>query len=780
MRIYELNWIQNGYDCGPTVCQIIDIIWTQNFSQRHGGFWRKPPLPCCHDIRKRIATDIHEIVLTNIERFHLLVGSHPPDVLDQIFATGLQESIQTVADIQRQLQPNPGVVLQQILDALNHTMRTCHSCKHSPTTVARGNKPLPGVRFKPRDEEEGEEEVHDSEDEFQGSDVDVGADAKQSAAILNKPFHVKDWNSATMGRFPRPTPPPNLPPLTTRKGLRIPHDPEYDEYETGPTLEALDPIPDTIVPLAEINLVYIAHSIITNPWATFRDYGYRIEPDFTQAFHLHPPIMVKEHIMPVGLPDQDDQETEDPFEIQDLKIMGPKEMMSMASVTGSNSILLTGKTPDGKYVKLDLEIDAVAPMAITKAVDIDSVIWVTRFPRFRRAISIFSKPIIRNRPPIFRHNHVYIDLLVPQSEDDRENLGSRTEWWSKTFKLHQIPHLQLGKMGDGAGSINLFMAFPRMSHKHPYLRGWVNNIPSHVQNILWDHVILPAMRAVIHKVNLPYLSLDRANLSFKENQQGASKSMPTFPLSKEEFGKLTKQIRFIVSLVDFHLVLGVRLMLPPLATQIEDSAGKLAQFGSHFYILEIKGCKGFTKQVVDDMEDVKDTMKRALDTLHDEFSGLDWPYMSDRMLGELFCDMGITYHPEDERPLVGLWKLDALEASFGAGGYRKGQLHNINTLSRYGGLQAEMGSPRFKRTHLTFRSSYNLAYEVTRRTSNARDLFKEKDVHRLQDNFLSDKDTTISAYQGKASETSYGVRDEFRVGYAALTDLAEGIDELVS
>lgn len=173
-------------------------------------------------------------------------------------------------------------------------------------------------------------------------------------------------------------------------------------------------------------------------------------------------------------------------------------------------------------------------------------------------------------------------------------------------------------------------------------------------------------------------------------------------------------------------------------------------------------------------------MKRALDNLHDEFSGLDWQYMSDRQLGELFCDIGITYHPEDVRPLVGLWKLDALEASFGAGGYLKGNLHNINTLSHYGGLQAEMGSQRFKRTHITFRSSYNLAYEVTRRSSNMRDLFKEKEVHRLDDKFMSDKDQIISVYRGKASQTSYGVRDEFRVGYAALTDLAEGIDELVS
>jgi hypothetical protein len=167
------------------------------------------------------------------------------------------------------IQPNPGVVLQQILDALNHNIHTCCSCKHSPTTIARGNKPLPGVRFKPRDEEEGEEEVHDSKDEFQGSDVDIGVDAKQSATTLNKPFHVKDWNSTTMCHFPHPTPLPNLPPLTTRKGLCIPYDPQYDEYETGPTLEALDLIPDTIIPLSEINLVYIAHSIITNPWATF-------------------------------------------------------------------------------------------------------------------------------------------------------------------------------------------------------------------------------------------------------------------------------------------------------------------------------------------------------------------------------------------------------------------------------------------------------------------------------------------------------------------------------
>jgi hypothetical protein len=215
--------------------------------------------------------------------------------------------------------------------------------------------------------------------------------------------------------------------------------------------------------------------------------------------------------------------------------------------------------------------------------------------------------------------------------------------------------------------------------------------------------------------------------------------------------------------------------------KIKESDGSLDHFGSHFYVLEIKGCKALTKEVAgEEEEDVKDAMKRALDNLHEEYSGLDWKYMSDRDFGELFCDVGVTYHPEDSQPLVGLWKLDALESSFGAGGYLKGNLHNHNTLSCYGGLQAEMSNERFKRTHIVFRSSYNLAYEATRRDDNLRNVFKEKEVGMLHDNFFEDKDKVLSIFRGNASQTSYGVRDEFRVGYSTIVELAEGMDELVS
>jgi hypothetical protein len=141
-------------------------------------------------------------------------------------------------------------------------------------------------------------------------------------------------------------------------------------------------------------------------------------------------------------------------------------------------------------------------------------------------------------------------------------------------------------------------------------------------------------------------------------------------------------------------------------------------------------------------EGLKDTMEKVLDNLHEEFSGLDWEYMSNRHCRELFCDVGVTYHPSDDdnQRLVGLWRLDSLEASFGAGGYLRGNIHHLNTLSLYGGLQAEMAQSRCSRTHIVFRSSYNLAYEATRQANNARDLFKEKEVYKMDDNFLSDSE----------------------------------------
>jgi hypothetical protein len=506
-----------------------------------------------------MAADIHQITLTNLAAFNNLIAYHP-DTVEEIFNANLQESIAQVQEVQQALDPNPGVVLQELLNALNGCIRTCTLCNRPlhpeipQVAFQRSNYILPGLKRKPRGEDT------QREDEERASEEENLANTEKSAAYLNRHYHVKDRKNAVMGRHPRPTPPPELPSLETLKGLRIPADDQYDEYETGPTLQALDPIPDTIALLGEINLVYLANQVVSNPWVTFRDYGYRLEPDFTQAFHLPPPVMVMEHLMPVGLEAASEGEEDstqksrrgEDINIPDVEVMGAKDMILEAKREKSNDIFLTGKTREGQLIKLNLQRDAVTPTSIEKAVDIDSLIWVTRYPRFKHAISIFTKPVIRNRAPIYKHNHVYVELLVPQSEEDQLHLGARNEWFSKTFKLNQIPHVQFGKLGDGAGSVNLFMAFPRMTHKHPYIPRWVNIIPGDVQNLLWDKVITPAMKAVMPEMNHPYVGLNRAHLAFKEKQKGASKSTPTFPFRKDEFSALTNEIQRMVSHLIFY------------------------------------------------------------------------------------------------------------------------------------------------------------------------------------------------------------------------------------
>jgi len=154
--------------------------------------------------------------------------------------------------------------------------------------------------------------------------------------------------------------------------------------------------------------------------------------------------------------------------------------------------------------------------------------------------------------------------------------------------------------------------------------------------------------------------------------------------------------------------------------------------------------------------------------------------MCDRQKGQLICDIGVTLYPSSEENLVGLWRLDKLEASYGAGGYLTGNLHTLNTLSHFGGLQAPMPEARRNRTHLIFRSSYNLAYEATRKHDNSRNLFDETKVFHRDPKFLAEINEVLKIYENKASFKSYGVRDEFRVLSSTLNVIGDCLASLVS
>ena len=161
--------------------------------------------------------------------------------------------------------------------------------------------------------------------------------------------------------------------------------------------------------------------------------------------------------------------------------------------------------------------------------------------------------------------------------------------------------------------------------------------------------------------------------------------------------------------------------------KIEAGGDSLAHFGSTFFVVQVKGSKRVTHS---QSNELGIGMQDALAKFKTLFPGLDWDYMNIREYGELICDVGITIHPaEPDEPLVGLWRLDYLEASYGAGGYLTGRLHTINTLPMYGGLQAESSAIQTMHSHISFRSSYSLPYEAIRQHDNSQNLFSEKSVY---------------------------------------------------
>ena len=206
----------------------------------------------------------------------------------------------------------------------------------------------------------------------------------------------------------------------------------------------------------------------------------------------------------------------------------------------------------------------------------------------------------------------------------------------------------------------------------------------------------------------------------------------------------------------------------------------MAQFGSMFFVLEIKGCKMVSQAESNDAGLLNGCLGDALNSLKEENPGLDWDYMEDRTVGELLYDVGITIQPRDTSPIVGLWRLDKLEASYGAAGYLRGNIHHLNTLSLYGGLQAELPRSRSERTHIIYRQSYNLAYEALRKADNQRELFKLQDVYQLNRKFRNEYKSVMEIYRDYAKKQPYGVRDEYRVGGAAMKDFMEHVDDMVS
>ena len=146
--------------------------------------------------------------------------------------------------------------------------------------------------------------------------------------------------------------------------------------------------------------------------------------------------------------------------------------------------------------------------------------------------------------------------------------------------------------------------------------------------------------------------------------------------------------------------------------------------------------------------------------------------MMDRRNGQLFMDLGMGFHPPTDWSLVGLWRLDKLHASYTAGGMKAGTIHTINTLRDCGAIQSEMMATRSAAVQLTFRSSYNLNFEIVRRPGNSQFFCDDNDAYNANYVFKKSLDDYLSMLEGAAGK-SYGVRDEMRGSGPAIRDVLQ-------
>ncbi|KAG2335332.1 hypothetical protein BDR05DRAFT_1006930 [Suillus weaverae] len=383
------------------------------------------------------------------------------------------------------------------------------------------------------------------------------------------------------------------------------------------------------------------------------------------------------------------------------------------------------------------------PDEITISVDIDSYIWVT--PNFYPALSlgIYLAPVIDQQVPIRNHNHIYVDILIPQSAEDQGPDGTqREEWWTKSVPLSSIPHVPFGVLGTGNHTSNLLLFFPRMIHNRANSSLKATRIPVDVIDLFWNEVVLPSISQEAPNSSLPYVDTTVQEIRYKSRKGGSGQSgsqrPKATPISRIAFEKIQRSMRI----------------------RVRDQA-MLAPYGSFFFVLEGKGVKLWTK----DGQDGR--YNSPYEALKANFTNLDWDYMMDRNHGELYLDVGISFNPMGQ--FVGLWRLDALKASFKKGGFKKGVVHHTNTLGRYGGIQAEMLLAHARPSQICFRSAYQLCYEAIRPNNNRPKLISDRDAYHLTEAYLKECGWMHEIYSGGPSRRAYGCRDEYRMsGQAAL------------
>jgi hypothetical protein len=421
-----------------------------------------------------------------------------------------------------------------------------------------------------------------------------------------------------------------------------------------------------------------------------------------------------------------------------------KEAGTMLKTKESYNVFVRGKTRGDEFIKLDIEKDhlPLAQEEIDISVDIDSVIWVTRGQAFscRGAINLHLKPHYSSLLPFSANPSVYITLMEPpHDEGELKHPQSRSR---TRFPLSSIPHMPFGYFGEATQQFNLYVFFPRMVHKNNNNNRAITIMPQELRELWLSEAVFKALADCMdcYAGTSEYLPHSTDQLKWKAGGLGRQ---PTIPVSPSAISSLLAKIRSL----------------------LKNNEDLLSRFGSFFFVLDARGIKMLTKQHISE--------KNAFQTLQTLVPSLDWVHMMDRKNGELYLDLGVSFHPiNTSEPMVGLWRLSSLRSSYSLMGHSKKNFKEFhhNTMQDYGGMKAQTSDKIREHTHISKRISYNLHFEAVRHPGQQDYISTLGDAIRCNQKYVEGCQRWVKVLE-EGEKHSYGVRDELRASAHVVNEL---------
>jgi hypothetical protein len=547
----------------------------------------------------------------------------------------------------------------------------------------------------------------------------------------------------------------------------------FDEYSTAPIWIDNDP------PLFDVwTFNSPGFQALPSFAYTWKDRGYRLPPDFAKVSQKENPTDFVSCLLPTmhdttqqntgpnaspPLSISSDDETLDVFK-DDLTSsvspgtisLGAKRMLDEAGripkTQESYNVLIRGKTRTDDFLELDLEQDHV-PLnhkQVSISIDIDSILWVTTSTLLscKGAVNLHLLPRFADEPPFSVNPSVYVTLLAPpgnKTDLDHPQFRKKAQ-----YPLSSIPHMPFGYFGEASQQFNLYVFFPRMIHKNTNNNRAITIMPHELQDLWISEAIFKALNSALdHYPGIAeYIPHSTEQLRWKTGDRARR---PTIALAPESLASLLLTIRHEVS----------------------QNCDLLSRFGSFFFVLDARGIKLLSKQY--------GPGETAFQALQRVVPGLDWAHMLDRDHGELYLDLGVSFHPiNTAEPMVGLWRLESLRSSYSLMGKssKNSKEYHYNTMRDYGGFKAETSGHITHHTHVVKRISYNLFFESVRQPGQQAYIASLDNAIRCNQKYLDGCTHWMKALEA-GTKHSYGVRDELRASAFVVLELLHVVIERV-